>query len=233
MNKKIVLLHGWGKNAPNNLKIFEKELQKLGFKTLLLKLPGFAPPEPKLVWGVPEYGLWVERKIQEAKFKDYILFGHSFGGQIAVWLSARMKPGPRGLVLCASAAIRPKLNWKKKILSIASTVKKSAFGKAKIFQPFLRILMPESDYYQATDKMKAILSKVVKEDMSMKLPLINTKSLILWGEKDKTVDISLGRKTAQLLPSSKFYSFASGTHSLPYSHPAEIAELIDSYFYDK
>ena len=103
-------MHGWGARA-DKLEALGSELERLGWETLDLDMPGFGLPAPKFAWGLDEYADWVKREAHK-KWKEYIVFGHSFGGRIAIKMA--ISGELRGVVLCAPWGI-VKAKWDKKV----------------------------------------------------------------------------------------------------------------------
>ena len=91
-------MHGWEARA-GKLEPLADELRKLGWKVENLELPGFGLPVPKTVWGVDDYADWVKEKAGG----ECVVFGHSFGGRVAIKLAA--KGAARGAVLCAPGGL--------------------------------------------------------------------------------------------------------------------------------
>lgn len=227
MARTVVLLHGWGKNAPENLEQLTGELKKHQIKALVLKLPGFMSPEPSTPWGIEEYASWVYEQLKEKHIKLPILFGHSFGGQIATYIAIHDLYPLTGLVLCASASIRPQPKLHKRIIGFLASI--SPFS----FNWLTRYLFPTSDYYSATPIMKQILARVTRQDLSTELSQITIPTLILWGELDQSTPPQLAEQTHNQIHNSKLVFFPDASHSLPYSHSSQITIEIVKFFPNK
>ncbi len=228
MGRNIVLLHGWGQNAPDKLEVLASELNKSGFKSRVFRLPGFGSSEPSDTWGVEEYGNWVIEKLKKEKIKLPILFGYSFGGQIAAFIAANQLYPLSSLVLCASGAIRKPASMHKQIIKFFSNIKVLAPFKL-LFRKVYINMYPNSDYHNSSGTMQKILTRVINQDLSNLLPKIKVPTLIIWGENDRTLPLSLGRETLALIKNSKLITLSDATHSIPYSHPKNIAEIINNF----
>ena len=199
----VFLLHGWGCSN----RIFANLAQTLaqGYKVYNFDFPGFGDSdEPDTVWGTEEYTRMVEQFAKEEGVESPSLVGHSFGGRISIIYSSRNKV--QRVVLVDAAGIKPKrplkyyykvytfklLKWlcntflpKKQATAIIDKRRKGA-GSA--------------DYNNASPMMRAILSKVVNEDLTHLLPKIAAPTLLFWGNMDTATPLSDAKTMEKLIP---------------------------------
>ena len=103
--KNIILLHGWGANT-KKLEALAQSLRVKKWKVLIPELPGFDAPQPDKEWSLAEYAEFVTRFAGKAFGRQkYYVFGHSFGGGIALKLAVKNANSPNGIVLCANRGI--------------------------------------------------------------------------------------------------------------------------------
>lgn len=228
MSKQIILLHGWSDSAPEKLKHLSQELSRKGWQSTIITLPGFGnQPQPPGPWGVIDYARYVVKKCQQLGCERPVLFGHSFGGQIAAVIAARRLMPVSGLVLCESAALRKR--------GIVVTL---AIHSTRFLPPWLKrytraiweVLRPNLDYNLSSPRMKSVLTKVLVQDLTTLLPEISTDTLIYWGEVDRTLPLELGRETAKLIRNSELVVVPNATHTLPYTHAPQIADGITAHY---
>ena len=107
----MLLLHGWGVTK-EMLRPLGKRLARSGWHVVGLDLPGFGKtPTPPAAWDSSEYVTFVRAFAKEVfDSAPFIVFGHSFGGRIAIKLAATRRKSIRGVVLCAPAGIYRPLN---------------------------------------------------------------------------------------------------------------------------
>lgn len=197
----ILILHGWGQNK----NVWNDFISKFdGVSVIALDLPGFGD-EPLISneWGVPEYADWVESKISELKLNNVILLGHSFGGRISSYLASKRPVWLKALILTASPSIyRPSLSTKLKI------------RKYKILKWVAKMLGREYRKQQTgnselanadSEGLGKIFRKVVPFDQTEELKMINVPTLLLWGEKDDAVPLSIAREMNELIKSGNSY----------------------------
>ncbi len=62
-----------------------------------------------------------------------------------------------------------------------------------------------------------------------RLPRISAPTLVAWGTHDEVNDLSLGQKTAELIPDSRLVTFECG-HMVPHEAPSELNEALLDFF---
>ncbi|HFC76794.1 MAG TPA: alpha/beta hydrolase, partial [Candidatus Moranbacteria bacterium] len=109
----IVCLPGWMAEA--NL---YKDAMGDAENFLILNWPGFGKSQqPNSVWGIEEYATFLQKLLKELKIEKCSLVGHSFGGSVAIYFSAKYPQKIKKLILVASSGIRNK-GFLKKIRKI-------------------------------------------------------------------------------------------------------------------
>ena len=230
--KRIVLLHGWGAST-NKLDPLGKELHRLGWKVSIPKLPGFDISPPKKPWGIGEYAEYVIKETQKIwERKGFFIFGHSFGGRIAIKLAGINNKQFLGIILCSASGLSRGNLLKRvafwvlakagKILSIVPPI-------AKIWRKLLYKVAREHDYEKTQGVMKETFKKVISENVRPIIENIEIPTLILWGRQDRMTPISDAYCLKQILPGSKLIIFNNEGHQLPYHKPRKMAEKIDQW----
>jgi pimeloyl-ACP methyl ester carboxylesterase len=231
--KPLILMHGWGCNLTTVRSI--AATASLTHKVYSLDMPGFGQsPEPPAVWGVDDYTRLVERFIQLEQIVNPVLAGHSFGGRIAILLASRSK-NVDSLVLIDAAGIKPhrSLSYYVKVYTfkMGKLWIKLIYSKEKAAQRLdaLRAKRGSSDYSQSTPKMRAILSRVVNEDLTDCLPLIKVPALLIWGENDKATPLADAKKMETLIPDAGLVSFAGCGHYSFLDNPIQFRAVLSSF----
>ncbi len=201
--KPVLLLHGWGCSSD----IFKhlQETLSIGYKVYNFDFPGFgASDEPAEVWGTEEYTRMVESFVKENSIQAPALVGHSFGGRISIIYASRNET--ERVVLVDAAGIKPKRPFKYyykvytfkalKWLCYTFLPKK----KAEAIIESRRKGAGSSDYNNASPKMRAILSKVVNEDLTPLLPKIKAPTLLFWGNLDTATPLADAKTMERLIP---------------------------------
>jgi pimeloyl-ACP methyl ester carboxylesterase len=168
------------------------------------------------VWGVEEYTRSVEALAQHEKVENPILIGHSFGGRVSIVYGSRNKV--QKIMLVDAAGVKPKrsLTYYRKVYTF-KLIKKLlplVVGKARAAEIIekRRAKAGSSDYSQASPMMRAILSKVVNEDLCHLMPKIAAPTLLFWGENDTATPLSDARKMEKLIPDAGLVTVAGAGH---------------------
>lgn len=222
-NKKnlpnLIFLHGWGgcwQSWYPILKSLKKE-----YNLFALDLPGFGQTPLSRPYNLIDYSTYVSNFINENNIKNPILIGHSFGGAIACQYTIDNPDKASRLVLVDAAPIRYKLSLKQQtIIFITQTTKiilSTPFFRC-FFEPAKKILyktlkLENSGYADLNNPtLKKTFSNIIREDLSSKLSLIKTPTLLIWGENDLDTPLLAGKKIAQLISNSKLIIFPNLGH---------------------
>lgn len=212
--KDLILLHGWGQDVSTFWPIIDG--LKDNFSLWMIDLPGFGRSElPKKPFKVRDYAETIKDFIEVQKIKKPDLLGHSLGGRVAIKLASHYPNLIDRLVLEDSAGILPKENRLKQFTYLigAKAVKyllPNIFGvKDRLRYRVYSSL--ESDYLQAGE-MKETLQHTIKEDLTPDLKKIPQKTLVIWGEHDKTVTVSYGKKMYRLVPNAQLEVIDNAGH---------------------
>ena len=229
-DKNIVLLHGWGA-ATYNLEPLKSEFEKLGWQVLLPQLAGFENPAPKEVWGIKEYSNYVREEAVNVFGKDkFFVFGHSFGGGVAIKLASSNSKNLSGVILCATRGISRGKSVKRLLFTTLAKTGKLFLVTPQLAQKFRKLLYKaarEHDYEKTQGIMREVFKKVVSEDLKPSLHNIKVPTLILWGEDDKMTPIKDAKYIKSVLSKSKLVTYKDQGHKLPYEKPKVLAKEIE------
>ena len=229
----VLLLHGWGcSNA-----IF-KDIQAVlstCYRTYNFDFPGFgASDEPAEVWGVEDYTRMVEEFVRENGIAKPALIGHSFGGRVSIVFASRNEVSR--VVLVDAAGIKPKrplkYYWKvytfKSIKWLCNTFLPKEKAKAVIERR--RNGAGSSDYNNASPMMRAILSKVVNEDLKHLMPSIKAPTLLFWGNMDTATPLSDAKTMEKLIPDAGLVVAHGTGHFSFLESPGLFTAVIKNFF---
>ncbi|MDE6628567.1 MAG: alpha/beta hydrolase [Muribaculaceae bacterium] len=200
-----------------------------------LDMPGFgASPEPAGIWGVDDYTRLVEGFIARLGLERPMLVGHSFGGRVSILLASR-NDSIDAIVLVDAAGIKPKrtFGYYRKVYSfkaakwLASKLLPAA--TAARLTDMMRKSRGSSDYASASEKMRAIMSRVVNEDLTGRLPLIKAPTLLIWGSDDTATPIADARKMERLIPDAALVEFGGCGHYSFLDNPGQFAAVMASF----
>lgn len=186
--KSIIILPGWG----DTRKTFSYMISFLEnfFTVYIIDYPGFGNTNfPNYDLTIYNYSDLIYEWINELNIKDPILIGHSFGGRIISVLLGYYKYNFSNIILINSAGIKPKKTIKKRIKNysykllkcIGNMLPKKIKNKWNdyFFKRFASV-----DYLNLNENMRKTFKNIVNEDLSYYIKNINSKTLIIWGDKD-------------------------------------------------
>lgn len=232
IDKRITLLHGWGANI-DKLEPLTKELKKLGWETLALRLPGFDKSPPRAAWGVGDYARYALARTKD-KFgnKRFFVFGHSFGGRIAVKIAAQNPRQLKGVILCSAGGISRGYKSVRMFFYLLAKAGKVFLLIPPLAHPWRKILYKlagEHDYEKAEGIMKEVFRKVIDEDIKPHIYQIEIPTLILWGKLDRVTPAKDAYFIKNAQPKSRLKIFENQGHQLPYKEAKKLAEEVTKW----
>lgn len=231
--RPVIVMHGWGCKA-STVAVLAQAAAGSGTTVYNIDLPGFGDStEPAEVWGVERYTSAIEEFARRLGLVRPSLIGHSFGGRISIVYASRNDVDK--VILVDAAGIKPRR-------SLRYYAKVYSFKAAKHILPYIvgrkradeiidrwRGKAGSSDYKSASPKMRAIMSRVVNEDLKGLLPEIKAPTLLIWGEKDTATPMRDARLMQKLIPDAGLVSYPEAGHYSYLARPAQTRAVIQSF----
>jgi len=143
----------------------------------LLDFNGFGKtPEPKNAMTVADFANEVLEVMRLAQIEKATLIGHSFGGRVALEITAKHSEKVEKLVLVDSAGLRPRRGPK--------YYAKITLHKLRI-KLGLKGMQGSKDYISLSPVMKQTFKNIVNYNQKPLLAHINVMTAIFWGKSDK------------------------------------------------
>lgn len=218
----LVLLHGWG----CDWQIWSPVISQLSeqFRLVIPDLPAFGQSSINdQVWDSYQYATWLELFVASVcESAPYSVAGHSFGGKIAALHAAQISQKMTAshlqlqkVVIIDASGLPVELTFKEKTTQtisklIPQPLKRSFSGVLK--KKLLNTIGVAADYQDANPEQQAILRKIVREDISQQLPLIEQETFVMWGENDQATPVEKGRMFAELVPNSRLMIYQNAGH---------------------
>lgn len=219
--KLLLILHGWGQEGSGWQGV--AQLLASEVRVVVPDLPGFGRSQGlSSLANVPEYSLWVAHFVKQLKLKDFILMGHSFGGQIAAYGVAQGVITPEKLILVSPAL--------KRYPETALPLARRWFQTLSRLKPWLPKRMVNristaSDYGLASEELQLLLQKVIRFDVSHLLPAIPCPTVCIWGEKDAET-LGTPKQLAHRIPQGRLRIIYGGGHNLQVESPELLALMV-------
>jgi pimeloyl-ACP methyl ester carboxylesterase len=233
--ESILLLHGWG-GSLESLRNLGSRLKDKGFRVYLLDLPGFGKSDrPKRDLSLDNYATLVEKFLKEQGVDELYVFGHSFGGRVAIKLVLRKNLKIKKLILCNSSGIRKVKSQKSKIKTEEVNFVKRVLSLPglKVIYPTLRkffyyYVLRNRDYIDYPE-IAGTYKKVIEEDLTLYLAEIDIPVLLIWGEKDKDTPIEHANIFKLRIDNSRLKIVKGEGHGLPKFKPELVAKITATF----
>ena len=230
--KPLLCLHGWGASHESFTEL-RAALEGAPVQIIVPDLPGFGKTDdPSHAWSIDDYADFIEELVEQLCLQDVLLLGHSFGGRIAIKLSARKAKWISHLYLCAAAGLRQK-RYAKRLFGYAV----SKVGDKVLSVPGFRWLKEPSkkllytilcvhDFENVSGVMQEAMAKVIEEDLSDYLAQITVSTDLFWGTDDRMTPIGDSKFMNNKIVHSKLHTFPGVRHRVHRDRAKEIAETI-------
>lgn len=189
-DETVLFLHGWGANL-NSFNFFYDQLSKYCC-CLSIDFVGFGGSEKlKYPLTVFDYACYVYRFLSIKKIKRVTIICHSFGARIAILLATIFDLSVVNLVVIGGAGVKPRFNILN-FLKIYSYKLCKVLNKTKMFH-FNLLKFGSVDYVNLNDVEKQTFIKVVGFNELKYLKQIKCKTLLVWGNQDKSTPLYMGK----------------------------------------
>lgn len=186
-----IFLHGWGQSG----ECFKEVISSCDdFCNIVIDFPPFGKSGVPSDWTIFSYANMIISICEALEIDRCNLIGHSFGGRVAIIVSALRKDIVNKLVLVASAGMKPKrkLSYYLRVYSY-KTLK--YFG----FYPHFS---GSSDYAKLDEGMKRTFSSIVNTHLEEYCQLIEADTLIVFGKEDTETPIYMAKRLNKLIKNS-------------------------------
>ncbi len=209
-NYPVIFLHGFGGTGNTWLRL-EPYLRKDIMPVFIDLLGHGHSDKPDIEYRIDQQCKSVMDLASELKIKNLSLVGNSYGGWISLKLSSNYI-NPDNLFLIDSAGISPALSneSKEKMDEVISSILKVRNYKNK------------DALYKIMENNSRDSEKITDEELKR----IKSKTYIIWGKDDKTIDIEYGTILNQKIK-SEFIQIDNAGHTPFISYPEKIAEIIN------
>jgi len=194
----ILILHGWGRSG-NEWVATAKELSAWSErKVYILDLPGFGGSSLPTVKTITQYSELVVAFCKYMEIDKVSVIGHSLGGRVGIILASKYPALIERLVLIDPAGVKPR-SLKRVVLKIVA--KLFAWVPSSLRAKVTPRLMDED--YRNSPELRDLYRVVVGEDLRKYLSTIRCKSVVVWGENDVILPLSLTKIYRKLLPDNQ------------------------------
>lgn len=237
MNRKnIVILHGWNLSGERFAPL-ARALEKKGYRIFSPDFPGFGnePPPPES-WHVADYAQFLAGYIRSKKISSPILIGHSFGGRVALkYVELFGSSSAKKLILTGTPGFSPIPSKKLMVFLLISKIGGFFFSLPGLHaieddaRKFLYKLAGAREFLRAEGVMRQTFKYVVADDLSTSMKSVAVPCLLVWGEHDAIVPVSIAARMEQCISGAKLTVIPDADHGVPFHQPDRFVSVIDSF----
>ena len=200
--RAVLLLHGWGRTMAD----FDALRSHFPNRTFLaIDFPPFGESDKNIEgWGIFTYVGMVMSLCEHLGIDTADVVGHSFGGRIAIILSAVKCSLVHSCILIDSAGMKPKRGLKFRLKKVKYKLYKKM---GKNLQGFA-----SADWLALPQNMKSTFSNIVETHLESYAKASNARTLIIWGENDKETPMYMAKRLNKYISKSRLEVLGNAGH---------------------
>jgi pimeloyl-ACP methyl ester carboxylesterase len=225
----VVFLHGVGSTS----KVWAYQMRGLSRfgRMLAVEVPGLSGVSelPETVRDLSDLAPFVGRVLDEVKAKEAVWVGNSLGGRIALEAALLFPERVRGLVLAGSAGVRlpgvevPRLQ----------SLPPKELDRRLFFQPELFEAFQTEASRAASAKARQLYDRLAAASRTMNLHSrlgdISAKTLVIWGEHDGLIPLSVGKAVAAGIPNARLIVMERSAHVPQIEQPEQVLHALQEF----
>lgn len=246
--KTILFLHGFLSSSFCYRCLIPK--LKDQYQIVNIDLPPFGKSGKsiKYIYSYQNIAATVNELVDQLGLQDVILAGHSMGGQIGLNMIHQRPDRYEKAILFASSGYLQRAKQsliamsylpffhrfiKNKLIrsgGVETNLEQVVYDHGKITDEMIHgYLQPFVESDEIFKGLKKLLRDREGDLSSEALQEINIPCLLIWGEEDKIVPISVGRRLHKDLPNSKLKILKNTGHLIPEEKPEETCRLMKNF----
>ncbi len=230
----VLLLHGWGSSSD----VYRGIINTLKDRCRLIApdFPGCGKSDiMDKPWTLQNYCDFVLEFLDKLGIENPIMMGHSHGGRVTLYMTAKGLLNPSKIVLLDAAGLIPKKSFKQKFRakSFKAIKKVLSLPVVKNFSGSLldkaRRHYGSADYNAAPEVLRHTLVSLVNTDIRELLPNIKCPSLLIWGENDTATPLEDAKTIEKLIPDAGLCVIKGTGHFSFCERPYEAHAILNSF----
>lgn len=218
--RPILALHGWGRSI-KDFDALSESFPERSF--LIVDFPPFGESDKDIEgWNIFTYVSMVISLCEHLEIKSVDLIGHSFGGRIAIILSAIKPTFVHSCILADSAGMKPKRSIKYRLIVLRYKICKK-LGKSTVGQG-------SKDYLALSPEMRKTFVNIVETHLEEYAKKISCPTLIVWGKNDKETPIYMANRLHKLIKQSSLRVIEDGDHFSFLNFPLSFFAIVKQFW---
>ena len=213
----LLLLHGYGATGA----IWKRTLPFLAqhYQVIIVDLPGHGRSQFTGTWRLREIAPLLVHWLQQMGLQSVVLAGHSMGGAIAIHLTASAPELIDRLILVNAAGLP--LRAQLPTLAAHSIGSFLQPGNGSYPAEMLR-----NQFLTSPHLLWQCAQEMLKSDFRAELAMISAPTLIIWGERDLLLPLTLGYELHTTLPHATFTTMPECGHRPMLGQPAKLSQIM-------
>jgi pimeloyl-ACP methyl ester carboxylesterase len=221
----LVLIHGYATSGY----IWQRALPYLvrQHQVIMVDLPGHGRSLLKGAWRLREMAPVLAHWLQELNLPPAALMGTSMGGAVAIHLTAYVPELIKSLILVCSAGLPlyasvPELTARS-IRSFLQIERNRSYPLGLV----LDALKPRPRLWWES------AHEVASSDFRKEIAMLMLPTLIIWGERDLLLPVSLGHELRHAIPHATFVTLPYSGHRPMLTEPVTFSQIVLDFLQDK
>jgi pimeloyl-ACP methyl ester carboxylesterase len=244
--RSVILVHGTGDEGAGIWKNLIPELEKK-YHVIAFDLPGFArSSKEKQMYSPKNFAAFINWIVKSYTKGPVYVIGHSLGGAISLYYAGTYPNDLERLIIINSAGMLNRSAFIKSFINVSpNRFLDMTNTPVSVIQNYIianlesmdKDLAPESDDKSMTsailrkglyggDPAKGASVALLNTDFSTVIDKINVPTLIVWGEKDTTAPLRIGRLLEWMIPESDLRIMPELGHTPMIERPGDFNKLI-------
>jgi pimeloyl-ACP methyl ester carboxylesterase len=217
----ILILHGWGRSGTEWLAMARDLSAWSDRKVFVVDLPGFGGSSLPKVKTIFDYSQLVKDFCAYLEIERVILIGHSLGGRVGIVLGSTSPALVERLILIDPAGVKAKSI---KRVTMQLLAKLFSWAPSDIRSKIIGQFMDED--YHNSPALRELYRAVVSADLRRYLPQIQAETLVVWGEHDPILPLSLSRVYIRSLAGARLRVVWGAGHDPHLSHYEQTLHIL-------
>ncbi|ARK31797.1 alpha/beta fold hydrolase [Halalkalibacter krulwichiae] len=242
----IILIHGF----VSSIYTFNRLIPLLAnhFSVIALDLPGFGKSEKSksFIYSFRNYANVITACIEHFQLKNVIICGHSMGGQVALYTAQLIpKKVSKLILLCSSGYLKrakktliycsylPFFKYYVKRYIDSKDVKKSLenvfYNRDLITDELMQEYVTPLREKNFPISLLRLLRYREGDLTTDQLKQIQIPTLLIWGEEDRVVPVTIGKRLVEDLPQARLITYHETGHLVTEERPEDVYNEILTY----
>ena len=235
MKSPIVILHGWGLSGKTFFPLAET-LKKQGNLVYAPDLPGFGETKmPEKPLTLSDYAHFLDEYLKKNRIKHPILIGQSFGGRVSLKYNELYPNSVRALILSGTPGFTPIPKKKLFLFIFLAKIGKLLFSipPLNLMQDAVRkwyyYAVGAKEFFRAEGAMRETFKRIVKEDLVKAMEAVEIPTVLLWGEYDIIVPVTIAERMHQVIAGSELIVIPEADHGVPFKQSEVFASYVKRF----